>query len=446
MSALANLAGGILLEALGLAFEHHHHGSSPGGDVQRLVGRIQNENLAHASPLVTRHANDPTKAFSVTLSTQTPPEPSPRQRAWVEVSPSAIEANARALLAHLAGGTTLMAVVKADGYGHGAETVARAALRGGATSLGVATLEEGISLRRAGIDAPVLLLGNLIEAEDLRCCLHWRLMPTLSSLREAQICGALANGSGRRFQVQLKLDTGMTRLGCDWKEGPAIAEAIQGLPELELCGLYSHLACADERNDAFTSQQHSRFQDVLEQLPDRGRFLCRHLANSAGTMRDPALHHDLVRVGLALYGHAPADHLDGLLPLQPALSVRARVTLIRQVPAGVGVSYGQRFVSDRPCRLAVVSIGYADGVMRSLSGRIHALHNGRMLPQVGAITMDQLMLDATAVPDLERGSIVTLLGCDGNAKISPHHWSERCDSIPWEILCGFKRRLPRLEV
>jgi len=112
----------------------------------------------------------------------------------------------------------------------------------------------------------------------------------------------------------------------------------------------------------------------------------------------------------------------------------------------VGVSYGQRFVSDRPCRLAVVSIGYADGVVRSLSGRIHALHNGRMLPQVGAITMDQLMLDATAVPDLESGSIVTLLGCDGAAEISPRHWSERCDSIPWEILCGFKRRLPRLVV
>ena len=333
MGALTDLAGDILLEALCLAFEHHHHGPTPGCDVQRLVGRVQNENLAHASSQITRHANDPTKALSVTLSTQTMPEPSPRQRAWVEVSPSAIEANARALLAHLTGGASLMAVVKADGYGHGAETVARAALRGGATSLGVATLEEGITLRRAGIDAPVLLLGNLIEAEDLRCCLHWQLMPTLSSLQEARLCAALADSSGRRFQVQLKLDTGMTRLGCDWREGPAIAEAIQNLPDLELCGLYSHLACADERDETVTSLQQSRFQNVLDQLPDHGRFLCRHLANSAGTMRDPALHHDLVRVGLALYGHAPAEHLDHLLPLQPALSVRARVTLIRQVPA-----------------------------------------------------------------------------------------------------------------
>lgn len=374
----------------------------------------------------------------------------PRQRAWVEVSPAAIEANAGAICRHLAGRSRLMAVVKADGYGHGATTVAQAALRGGASSLGVATLQEGMDLRRAGIEAPILLLGNLTQAEELRSCLQWHLMPTLSSMREALLCQNLADSTGRRFPVQLKLDTGMARLGCNWQDGPRLVEAIRQLESLELLGIYSHLACADgnpEGEDAqITVQQHRRFQDVLSQLPGRGRDLCRHLANSAGTLLDSGLHHDMVRVGLALYGHAPAHHLARVIPLQPALSVRARVTLIRSIPDGVGVSYGHRFVSSRPSRLAVVSIGYADGVIRSLSGRIHVLHQGRTLPQVGAITMDQLLVDATEASDLEAGSIVTLLGRDGEREITPQEWSDRCDSIPWEILCGFKQRLPRLEV
>lgn len=374
----------------------------------------------------------------------------PRQRAWVEVAPKAIEANAAALKSHLGATSELMAVVKADGYGHGSITVAKAALRGGASSLGVATLEEGIELRRAGLQAPVLLLGNLTQPEELRSCLHWKLMPTLSSMREALLCQNLAEGSGRRFAVQLKLDTGMSRLGCDWQEGPRLVEAIRQLENLELRGLYSHLACADGdphgENGAMTSLQQQRYQEVLDQLPNRGHGLCRHLANSAGTLLQRNLHYDMVRVGLALYGHAPAQHLRDVIPLQPALAVRARVTLIRTIQQGVGVSYGHRFVSQRPTRLAVVAIGYADGILRSLSGRIHALFGGRCVPQVGAITMDQLLLDATDAPLLETGSTVTLLGQDGAAEVSPQFWSERCDSIPWEILCGFKQRLPRLEV
>ena len=377
-------------------------------------------------------------------------EVDPRQRAWVEIAPAAIEANSAALCRHLNGNSRLMAVVKADGYGHGAETVARAALRGGATELGVATLQEGIELRQLGIDAPMLLLGNLTQAEDLRRCLHWQLMPTLSSMREVLLCQNLASSSGRRFQVQLKMDTGMARLGCDWHEAPRLVRAIRQLDDLELCGLYSHLACADGDpggdDGAVTALQQQRFQEVIRALPQAGRDLCRHLANSAGTLLRPELHHDMVRVGLALYGHAPAEHLGNVIPLQPALAVRARVTLIRSIAAGVGVSYGHRFVSQRPTRLAVVAIGYADGVIRSLSGKIHGLHQGQTIPQVGAITMDQMLFDVSEAPDVEVGSTVTLLGNDGNASISPQHWSDRCDSIPWEILCGFKRRLPRVEV
>ncbi len=374
--------------------------------------------------------------------------PDPRQRAWLEVSPAAIEANARSLRGLLLPSCALMAVVKADGYGHGAVTVARAALVGGASQLGVATLQEGIELRKAGLDQPVLVLGNLTQPEELRACLHWQLMPTLSSMREALLCQNLASGSGRPFRVQLKLDTGMTRLGCDWEEGPRLAAAIGQLDQIQLSGVYSHLALADGEpegdGDRVTALQQQRFETVLQHLPAGGPL--RHIANSAGTLRSQALHHDLVRVGLALYGHCPSPHLDGAIALEPAMAVKARVTLIRQVSAGVGVSYGHRFITQRPSRLAVVAIGYADGVSRALSGRIDALHQGRRLPQVGAITMDQLILDATDHPQLEAGSVVTLLGQDGAERITPRDWSEQSGSIPWEVLCGFKHRLPRVVI
>lgn len=372
----------------------------------------------------------------------------PRHRAWVEVSEAAITANARALCHHLSPGTALMAVVKADGYGHGAVPVARAAAAGGAACFGVATLQEGLQLRQAGFTQPVLVMGNLTQPEDLRACLHWQLMPTLSSMREALLCQNLAAGSGRRLAVHLKLDTGMARLGAPWQEGVRLVDAISGLDALELAGVYSHLAGADAPElgeDALTRCQLQRYETVLTALNQRGlQAGCRHLANSAGTLRDRGLHFDMVRVGLALYGHRPAEHLGAHLALRPAMQVRARVSLMREVPAGVGVSYGHGFITRRPSRLAVVAIGYADGVPRLLSNQLEVLFEGQRIPQVGAITMDQLVLDATDAPRLEQGSVVTLLGDDGGAQIQPTAWSELCGTIPWEILCGFKNRLPRL--
>ncbi len=372
----------------------------------------------------------------------------PRQRAWVEVDEAAIGRNARHLARFLAPGAALMAVVKADGYGHGALPVARAALAGGATSLGVATLQEGIELRQAGIEAPLLVMGNLVQAEELRSCLEWSLMPTISGMREALLCQNLASGSGRPMALHLKLDTGMGRLGADWQDGVRLLTALHGLDAIAVAGTYSHLAdadAADEAGGGLTAGQQRRFEIVLRGASELGLATgSRHLANSAGTLRSRALHYDLVRVGLALYGHAPAPHLAGTVRLEPAMGVRARVCLIREVPAGVGVSYGHRYRTSRTSRLAVVTIGYADGVPRLLSNRLQVLFAGQRLAQVGAITMDQLLIDATDAPGLEVGSVVTLLGEDGGDRIGPEDWAEACGTIPWEILCGFKHRLPRL--
>ena len=246
--------------------------------------------------------------------------------------------------------------------------LAKAALAGGAQCFGVATLAEGMELRQAGMAAPVLVLGNLTTAEELRTCLRWDLMPTISGMREALLCQNLASSSGKPMALQLKLDTGMARLGADWQDGPRLVAAIEELDAVQLSGVYSHLACADASpaaDDGLTQQQQQRFETVLQALGEQNLSGgCRHLANSAGALRSSQLHYDMVRVGLALYGHPPAAHLAGVANLQPAMRLLARVGLIREVPAGVGVSYGHRFRTSRPSRLAVsTSAQTASGVM-----------------------------------------------------------------------------------
>ncbi len=374
----------------------------------------------------------------------------PRQRAWVEVKPSAIEANTLKIKNFIPKDCLLMAVVKADGYGHGAGTVAKAALKGGAEILGVATLQEGIDLRVSDISCPILLLGNLIDKEEFDSCIDWDLMPTISSTREVELCKALVEERHQTISVHLKVDTGMTRLGCEFTDVDFLIEMIANCQLIELKGIYSHLALADgdfEGDGAkVTFQQKEKFENLLSNLHRKNNLIIKHLANSAGTLRNCGVHYDMVRVGIALYGYSPIDDLENQLFLQPALAVKAKITFIREVPAGRGVSYGHTFITQKKSVLAVVAIGYADGVARSLSGKISVLIDGQFFPQVGAITMDQLIIDITKKPDIEVGTVVTLLGSDRDKSLSPYYWSELCGSIPWEVLCGFRNRLPRVIV
>ena len=378
--------------------------------------------------------------------------PNPCNRAWVEINKKAIENNARALKKFIGKDCFLMAIVKADGYGHGAKTVAKAALAGGADSLGVATLQEGIELRQAGLICQILILGNLTNWEELYSSFHWNLIPTISGIREAIICNNLAESYEKKFAIHLKVDTGMTRLGCNLEEVPEILTKIDCLKNISLEGIYSHLALADqdqavnESLSNFTQIQTERFNEVLKILGKRKNPICRHLANSAATLSNQRLHFDMVRVGISLYGYSPLINFESGLNLKPALKLKARVTYIREVPKGVGVGYGHLFRTKRKSRLAVVAIGYADGVNRALSGKISAIVDGVLVPQVGAIAMDQLVLDITNSPNIKAGKVVTLLGSEGEMMISPQRWSDLSGSIPWEILCGFKNRLPRVVI
>jgi len=369
------------------------------------------------------------------------------QRAWVEIDQAALFHNVQQLTTLLAAPTQLMAVVKADAYGHGATMVARTALDAGAGGLCVATLQEGIQLREAEIEAPILLLGATNTPEQVRAIAHWQLQPTICTPQQALIFSETLGSLTTTLPVHLKLDTGMSRLGMPWQEATQFVQLVERLPHLEIASVYSHLATADSPDPTVMRLQHQRFEDAITQLHSAGITPPRlHLANSAATLTDPALHYDLVRVGLALYGLYPAEHLRRVIDLKPVMQVKARVTQVKTIPPGAGVSYGYQFITDQQLQLAVVGIGYADGIPRNLSNKMTVLIRGQQVRQIGAITMDQLMLDVSEIPDLQTGEVVTLIGQDGDLSISADDWAESLGTISWEILCSFKHRLPRVTV
>lgn len=384
-------------------------------------------------------------------------------RAWLEINPLALIHNIQQLRSLLSPTTELMAVVKANAYGHGAILVAQTALKYGVTSLAVATIAEGQELREAGIKAPILLLGAVNTPEEIRAIAQYHLEPNLSTLQQAKLFSAtltnsgkskeewalptlLKSNSGKSLPVHINIDTGMSRLGMPWQEVGELIQLVQSLPGLELASIYSHLATAEDTDSRVRQQQQQRFQKIIDicqtmGLPPHVKF---HLANSAGTLVDAGLHYDRVRVGLSLYGLYPSPHLQSLLSLQPVMAVKARVALVKPLAAGTGVSYGYKFFAPQDMLIAVVGIGYADGVPRLLSNKMQVLIRGRLVPQIGSITMDQLMLDVSAIPDLQPGEIVTLIGQDGDRIITADDWAEAIDTISWEILCSFNSRLPHL--
>ena len=374
-----------------------------------------------------------------------------KQRAWIEVKGKAIETNVRQLRSKLRKNCQFMAVVKADGYGHDAKVVSDYAIKGGASELGVATLEEGIKLRYFGVKKPILILGNLYTKRDLIISFKNDLMPTISSIRECFICNNIGKHFGLKFSLHLKVDTGMSRLGFECNKFVQQFEKIKSFENISIKGIYSHLSSADKDNSldskSSTQLQRKKFLEVLKQINlDEKQNIKIHLANSAGMLLNKDFHFNMVRVGLSMYGYSPLAKNHKNLFLKPALFLKVKVAFIRSIDKGVKVSYGGKFVSSRKTKLAVLSIGYADGVPRNLSGKINVIHNNKLYPQVGSITMDQMMVDITGSSEIKVGSTMVLLGSDGDKTISPLEWARKSNTIPWEILCSFKNRLPRVQV
>ena len=375
----------------------------------------------------------------------------PKQRAWIEVRGESIQSNVRKLKSLLKKNCELMAVVKADGYGHDALVVSKYAIKGGASQLGVATLNEGIKLRLSGLKTPILVLGNLHTKRDLITCFKNDLMPTISSFRECLICNNIGKHFGIKFALHLKVDTGMSRLGFDYDQFAGQFKKIKEFENISIRGLYSHLSSADEKNaleeNSITQLQKRKFTHLLNQISivDDTNIKI-HLSNSAGMSLAKDFHFDMVRIGLSIYGYNYIENKNEKLSLQPALFLKVKVTFIRYIDKGVGVSYGSKFVSCRKTKLAVLSIGYADGINRNLSGKINVLYKNKLYPQVGSITMDQMMVDITDSNEIKVGSTMLLLGSDGDKTISPLEWARKSNTIPWEILCSFKNRLPKVQV
>ena len=357
---------------------------------------------------------------------------------WAEVDLGAVAHNV-ALLVERAAPAEVCAVVKADGYGHGAVPVARAALEAGADWLAVALVEEAVLLREAGVDGPILLLSEARPAEfaevaalDLRATVY---SPT-------GIEAAAATGATLR--IHLKVDTGMHRVGAAPADALALARSVQAHPNLALEAVWTHCAVADEPERAFTAKQLDRFDAVLADLAAAGiEVPLAHAANWAGSIAHPAARRSLVRCGIAVYGIDPSPELAGALPLRPALQLRSEVSFVKRVAAGEGVSYGLRHTFDRPTTVATVPVGYADGVRRRL-GLLHqeVLIGGRRHPIVGVVTMDQLMVDCGEDP-VEVGDQVVLLGRQGDDEIRAEEWAAALDTIGYEITCVLGPRVPR---
>ena len=340
-------------------------------------------------------------------------------------------------------GVPVMAVVKADAYGHGAVPVAKH-LEGKVAFFGVSSMDEALELRTAGIVTPILILGHSMQdaypyavAQEIRL--------TVFSLEDAQALSAEAVDQGRTARIHIALDTGMSRIGFQATEEAADTCAeIARLPGIALEGLFSHYATADCADLTRAKQQGERFDRFVEMLRSRGLEIpVLHLSNSAGIMNFPQSYH-LVRSGIVTYGLYPSDEVDpALLEVKPALSWYTRIAHLKELPAGREISYGGTHVTDRPTRVATLSVGYADGYKRSLSGKFHVLIEGKPAPILGRVCMDQMMVDVTDIPNVTLDSRVVLIGKSGEERITMEEISAAAGSFNYEMAVGIARRVPR---
>jgi alanine racemase len=365
---------------------------------------------------------------------------------WVEIDLSKIQANVRSVRQRVGDQVQIMAVVKAEAYGHGAISVARAARDAGATWFGVALPEEGIELREAGIREPILVLG-VLQPEQASAMVAHDLTSAICQWPSLEALSREAVRQNRIAKFHLKIDTGMGRVGVMPTEAVDFLRRANTLPGVQAEGVFSHFATADAYDLAYAREQLSRFQKTLASLDQAGFHLpVRHLANSAGIINLPEAWFDMVRLGISLYGLYPSDEVPReKLPLWPAFSLKTRIAQIKRVPPGTGISYGQIYHTASESNIATIPIGYADGWSRMLSGKVSALVHGRRFPIVGRICMDQCMIDLGDEP-AEVGDEVVLIGKQGSAVITIDEVAASLGTINYELVCMISDRVPRVYV
>ncbi|HKM38764.1 MAG TPA: alanine racemase [bacterium] len=364
---------------------------------------------------------------------------------WVEVDLKAIRANLQAIKKLVGPQVKVMAVVKANAYGHGAFKVAQTVLEAGAASLAVATLDEAVALREQGINVPILVMGTSIPGGGIEEAIRYNIAQALCSVELAQALSATAQKMRSVALAHLKIDTGMGRIGIGPETATRFMDQIAKLPGLQVGGIFSHFASADEADKEYTGLQVNRFHQALENLNQQGYdFSLRHLANSAGILDYPETYFDLVRPGCILYGCWPGPSTNRPITLQRALAFKTRVVYLKTVPAGTSVSYGRTYTTDSRRVLATLPVGYADGFNRRLSNKAEVLIKGKRCPVVGRICMDQCVVDVTNIPQAVLGDEVVLIGSQGEDSISAGDLAQLAGTIDLEILCGIGARVPRI--
>lgn len=369
-----------------------------------------------------------------------------KERAWAEINLDALVENIRNIRKITSPGAKVMGVVKSDAYGHGAIEVSKAILENGADYLAVATVEEGVELREAGIEAPILILGATADSQAEEIIQH-DIMPSVFSVEYGRALSNMAKKLGKEANIYIKLDTGMSRIGfvADRSETVDEIAEIASMPNIMIQGIFSHFSTADEADDSYTKRQFEKFMGVCGALESIGvKIPIKSIANSASIMMYPEYHLDMVRAGIVLYGSYPSKEVDfSRLPLRKVMSLKARISRVERPGKGAGVSYGNEYITDENTIIATVPIGYADGYTRLYKNKAKMIVRGETVPVIGRICMDQCMIDVTNVHNIKAGDEVIIFG-DG--VITADDLADWIGTISYEVYCNTARRIPRIYV
>ena len=370
------------------------------------------------------------------------------KRTWAEIDLDAIAHNMREIRKITSPDAQIMAVVKADGYGCGFYETTKVLLENGADRLAVAILQEGKQLRKRGIDVPILILGASFE-DDIEDIIDSDITPNVCSFEFAKAISEVSERKQKTTKIHIKLDTGMSRVGFLISDNNEKVireiEKISQLPYIEIEGIFSHFSTSDEADDSYTRLQFKRFMEVCNELKNIGiNIPIKHICNSAGVMMYPEMHLDMVRPGVILYGMYPSEEVDkSRLNLIPAMTVKSKITFVKEVEAGRGVSYGKEYITDGTTKIATVPIGYADGYLRKIAKCGKMIVNGVKVPIIGRISMDQCMINVTNVHNIERGDEAIIFGREG---ITIDDLAKWLDTINYEISCVIGKRIPRIYI
>lgn len=363
---------------------------------------------------------------------------------WAEIDLGALRHNFKEIKRKLTKGASLLPVVKADGYGHGMEEIARVALSCGAKFLGVANIEEGILLRKRRITAPILILGSVYPLSNFTHILRYNLTPAICSLEASRELSRIARRKKKRVKVHIKVDTGMGRIGVSAENAANLVNKVVKLPGIIIEGIFTHLAAADSDYE-FTMEQIGKFQSVIDELKrDNINIKYKHAANSTAVLRYSDAHFNMARPGISLYGLVPFEGAEREIDLRPVMQLKTKIIFIKRVKKGTSISYGRTWKAERDSIIGTLPIGYADGYNRLLSNRAEVLICGKRVPIVGRVCMDMCMVDITSLPDVKVGEEVVLIGSQGKEKITADEIAKLIGTISYEVVCGISKRVPRI--